>query len=804
MQVSPPIEPQQHSPFKGFLPFFWLALACIFGVIFADAARFPTWVWGVGTLISILVWILTLILPVSLPLTHYLRKWTRADQRLPGAIVLLVFFLGGWRYAASQPKITPNHTAYYNDRGIVQIVGQVIQPPDYRDHTTNLIIQVESLLPLSDDQPNIPQEKLSGLVLLQVQPGSEWSYGYRVRVTGLLQTPLESGDFSYSDYLARQGIFSLMPYARIDWIEFDQGNPIKAIIHNLSAKAHQTLQNVFPSPEADLLAGILLGRDQGLSPDLQEAFRRTGTTHIIAISGFNIAILAGLFSSISTRILGRKWGALIAIVAISGYTLLVGGNAAVVRAAIMGTLGVLGGMFGRRQNGLNSLGIAATGMILITPNVLWDIGFQLSIAATLGLVLYAQPLEQKFVHFASRKMPEDQAQKMVGPVSEFFLFTLAAQAMTLPITAYHFGGISWIALIANPLILPVQSLVMILGGLTLLAGLLLPGLGQFLAMIAIPFVSYTINMVSWLARFPGANLVLPDFHALWLVLFYVLLFVVTLFPREQQTIIFRKVYSHQAIQMLLVGMVIFTWNRILTTPDDMLHLTLLDSAGTILIQAPGGNTVLIGGGPRPSHLNQSLGEMLPAGDQTLNAIIVGSTARDDLNGLTGALRKYSVEMALWGIDPNTNQTSAAVYSLLSEKGIPRERLTAGQVLNIGSDIRISVLWTGDRGAVLWLEWKNFSALLPTGKVEEHWLNTPEPPDVLLLKDGLKAIDLPIRQMNLWSPSVILLPLEKTSYPLQSNDELMAALSEYPVVTNLEHGWIRISTDGENLWVHGER
>ena len=595
-----------------------------------------------------------------------------------------------------------------------------------------------------------------------------------------------------------------MPYARIDWIEFNQGNPIRAVIHNLSAKAHQTLQNLFPSPEADLLDGILLGRDQGLSPDLQEAFRRTGTTHIIAISGFNIAILAGLFSSISTRILGRKWGALIAIVAISGYTLLVGGNAAVVRAAIMGTLGVLGGMFGRRQNGLNSLGIAATGMILITPNVLWDIGFQLSIAATLGLVLYAQPLEQKFVLFASRNMPEDQAQKMVGPVSEFFLFTLAAQAMTLPIIAYHFGGISWIAFIANPLILPVQSMVMILGGLTLLAGLLLPGLGQFFAMIAIPFVSYTIGMVNWLARLPGGNLILPDFHALWLVLFYVVLFVVTLFPREQLAIIFRKVYSHQAIHLLLVGMVIFTWNRVLTTPDDLLHLTLLDSAGTILIQAPGGNTVLIGGGPRPSHLNQALGEMLPAGDQTLKAIIVGSTAKDDLNGLTGALRKYPVEMALWGIDPNTNQTSAAVYSLLSEKGIPREPMTAGQVLDIGSDIRLSVLWTGDRGAVLWLKWKNFSALLPTGKVEEHWINTSEPPDILLLRDGLKAIDLPFRQINHWSPSVILLPLEITRYPLQSNDELMTALSEYPVVTNLNHGWIRISTDGENLWVHGER
>jgi predicted membrane metal-binding protein len=129
-------------------------------------------------------------------------------------------------------------------------------------------------------------------------------------------------------------------------------------------------------------------------------------------------------------------------------------------------------------------------------------------------VLYAQPLEEHFVQLAARKLTEEDAHKLVGPVSEFFLFTLAAQVMTLPIMAYHFGGVSWITLVANPLILPPQSLVMVLGGLSLLAGLILPGLGQILALISLPFVRYTIRMVTWLARLPGGDLVLPDFHPL--------------------------------------------------------------------------------------------------------------------------------------------------------------------------------------------------------------------------------------------------------------------------------------------------
>ena len=113
-------------------------------------------------------------------------------------------------------------------------------------------------------------------------------------------------------------------------------------------------------------------------------------------------------------------GALTAILGITGYTILVGAEAAVVRAAIMGALGVFGGMFGRRQNGLNSLGLAALLMMFQNPNIPWDVGFQLSAAATLGLVLYAQPLEERFVALLAKRLPEERVQRWAGPVSEFF------------------------------------------------------------------------------------------------------------------------------------------------------------------------------------------------------------------------------------------------------------------------------------------------------------------------------------------------------------------------------------------------
>ncbi|MBG0770633.1 MAG: ComEC/Rec2 family competence protein, partial [Anaerolineaceae bacterium] len=536
---------------------------------------------------------------------------------------------------------------------------------------------------------------------------------------------------------------------------------------------------------------------------LEEAFQRTGTTHIIAISGFNIAILAGLFTGITTRLLGRKWGPWIALVGISGYTVLVGAEPAVVRAAIMGAAGVFGGLFGRRQNGLNSLGMAALAMMLLDPNIPWDVGFQLSVAATLGLVLYAQPIELWFLDVMKSKLAEEKAECWIGPISEFFLFTIVAQVMTLPIMAYHFGGVSWIALIANPLILPVQSLVMILGGLAMLGGMLLPGLGHLLAVLASPFVTYTIRVVTLLARLPGGGLTLPDFNALWLLGFFGLLFFLTLVPKPQQQLALKKVLTPQLGLLVIAGLVVLTWSRVLGAPDGKLHLTLLDEEGTVLIQTPSGNTVLIGGGKRPSTLNQRLGEMLPAGQGGLDILVAGSAYRDDLNALAGSLSDHPAEMALWGVDPETNQTTATVYSTLENAGSRIVPLEPGQSLQMDEGIRLDVLWTGERGAVIWLTWGNFSALIPTGKVEEHWLDVPEAPDLVLLPDNLGAEGLPLDKFNAWGPSVILLPLAEADLPLHGEHPLLSLMAGYPVLTTYEHGWIRVSTDGDKLWVNGE-
>jgi len=595
-----------------------------------------------------------------------------------------------------------------------------------------------------------------------------------------------------------------MSYARVDRISAGGGSAIRAWFYEAREKSLVLLNALFPSPEADLMAGILLGLDQGLSPNLQEAFQITGTSHIIAISGFNMTILAGLFTGIFTRLLGRQWGALAAVLGIALYTLFVGGEAAVVRAAVMGSLGVMGGMFGRRQTGLNSLGLAVFGMVLLDPNLPWDIGFQLSAAATLGLILFAQPMEQRTVAWLTRWLPEEKAQKIMGPLSEMFLFTLAAQVMTLPIIAYHFKAFSWIAFLANPLVLPPQPLVLILGGLALMAGWLLPGLGAVIAMSALPFVRYTIRVVSWLSGLEVGEMTLAGFHPLWLAIFYALLFFLALVPKEDKKALVKQIQLVNAGLFVLAGLTFFVWSRVLSQPDGRLHLTLLDGEGTCLIQPPDAGAVLIGGGASPSHLKQVLGERLPPGVSRVDWVIIASPARDDLNALLGGLSLESVGGLLWGIDPDANLTSQRLYSHFVNQKVPLTTLVEGQVLDLGRGIRLEVLVLEEQGAVLWLTWDRFSVLLPVGKAGDAWLKVPAPPDVILLPDDVSLDDFLLTKVNAWEPAAILLSLGQSDQPLAGEHALMQALHGYPLLSTLDHGWVRVSSNGVQVWVESER
>ncbi len=746
--------------------------------------------------------------------------WWRIKPPLPVSVLLVVLTLGAARYQSVQPDLSASgFIAIHNDVGETCVLeGVIVKPPDVRDRYTNLTLDVKRIR----REPELLYVTVAGRLLAKVSPGGSWRYGDRLRLHGRLETPPEWEAFSYRDYLARQNVYAYMRGARADLLERDQGNPFLAAIYALRRRALSEIYRLYPDPEASLLAGILLGVESGIPEHVQQAFRDTGTAHIIAISGFNITILAVLFFWLSNRLMGRWLGALVAILGIVLYTLLVGSGPAVVRAAVMGSLALFARQVGRKQDGLNTLLFVAALMALFSPNILWDIGFQLSFMATLGLLLYAEPLVDRFTRLAGRFTVPENAQRLAGPMGEYFLFTLAAQLTTLPVSAYHFQRLSLTSLIANPLILPAQPAVMVLGGLALMLGIAYPPLGQLAAYLVWPFVVFTIRVVELFATFPSGVLVLGQVALLSVVAFYAVLFGWTFFG-ERVSAWFSTRAGLQAggrstpvalygVGLLVLGVLtVFVWRQALAVPDGRLHLTVLNvgSGDALLIQTPTGRYVLVDGGPSASQLSDALGRRLSLTQRRLDYLVVAAPGGDNLVALPAVLERFPADQVLWAGATHGGLSSRTLQAYIANQSIRPVRAKSGHALELGGGARLRVLAAGSHGATLLLEWRNFQALLPVGIDFESLERLQADPNlgavsVLLLAESGYAPANPPQWIGKLRPQVVLLSVAADDWQGLPSPETLRAVEPYSLLRTDRNGWIQVSTDGEQMWVQVER
>ena len=222
--------------------------------------------------------------------------------------------LGGLRLALYPAS---SAVAAYNNSGGLTIEGIIAADPDLRDDRALLRVEVERVIRGGDILP------VNGLVLVQASTFANVRYGDRVRATGFLSLPAEFDTFSYADYLARSGVFSLMRNALVEVDSGGNGSPFYNALFELRSAAAKQIAAYLPEPQASLLTGILLGQENNISPEVQDAFTATGAAHIVAISGFNMAVISGLIASFFKRFPWRWVAGFAAITMLVIYTLLV-------------------------------------------------------------------------------------------------------------------------------------------------------------------------------------------------------------------------------------------------------------------------------------------------------------------------------------------------------------------------------------------------------------------------------------------------------------------------------------------------
>lgn len=411
------------------------------------------------------------------------------------AFLILAFSAGVLRFDISE-STTKILTNFNDNNANIKVYGYINDEPKRLVDKQRLIFQVKEIR--ASDYVIFTDEKV--LITTNLYP--EFKYGDFILVEGELQNPNNFDDFDYINYLAKDGIFSLVYYPKISEIarnDFLRPKEISffenlkiGLFKNIfrAKKAFEgSVERIIAEPNAALINGILLGSREGIPPDLKEHFNKTGTTHILAISGYNITIIGLYVSYLFMFFMRRQKAFWFTVLGIVLFTILTGASASVVRAGIMGILVLVAFREGRFYDMTNSIIFAGTAMIALNPKVLrFDVGFQLSFLATLGLIYLAPVIKSRL-----ERMPE------FWNFKENLVATASAQLMVLPIILYNFGSFSLLSLPANVLILPVVPLTMFSGFLGGILGLIWSRFGEIAGLAAWLLAEYEILIVKLLS-----------------------------------------------------------------------------------------------------------------------------------------------------------------------------------------------------------------------------------------------------------------------------------------------------------------
>ncbi|MFA6585894.1 MAG: ComEC/Rec2 family competence protein [Candidatus Paceibacterota bacterium] len=422
------------------------------------------------------------------------------------SIFVLLFSLGIFRFSIVDVSLdniffAQDGPALGWESNKIKLSGIVVDEPSIGVNNQKLIVKVLG----GKDKTQI---------LISTNLDQEFKYGDEINFEGILKKPEnfvtdQGKEFDYVNYLRKDGVFYVMTYPKIEVLSSGNGNLVKSSLFYIKEKFLEKMNLVIREPESLLMSGLILGEKSAFDASLRKSFVDTGTIHIVALSGYNVTIVAEwimkLFSSFPKNI-----GIGAGIFSILLFIIMTGGSSTAVRAGIMATLALTARLIGRNYDVSRALMLAGVSMILINPFILrYDVSFQLSFIATVAVIFYTPRIEKYFLWATSR-----------FGLRDIVSVTCACYIFVLPFILYKMGNLSLVALPANILILPFIPFTMILGFLTGFTGIIWYMLSVPFGYISYLFLHYELSIISFFANISFASLTIPNFPLILTILIY--------------------------------------------------------------------------------------------------------------------------------------------------------------------------------------------------------------------------------------------------------------------------------------------
>lgn len=634
------------------------------------------------------------------------------------------------------------------------IKAVIISEPEDDEYKYSYTIKIESIKNI-DNTNNIEYLNCIGKkLILDIKKKylkNFPEFGDKVILKGNIEIPNISRNykgFDYRQYLKTKKIYGIVQAENINKVKENCVNVIDKFVNYVQNNIKDLLKQILTKDELSLCIGILIGDRTNISEEIENNFKKSNLTHMLAVSGSHIAYIINCFAILLGRT-NKKMSKIITIIFLIFFMFLTGFTSSVLRASFMGILVLLSSILYRKPDTLNNLGISSLIILLINPYTIFDIGFVLSFAGTLGIILFSD-LIINYIHtkiidnVINQKDNKNSILLKVFNSRIFkyllnsFSITLSANLLIIPIMAYSFSTFSFTFLISNILAGPVMEIVTIFGFLVYFISIIFLPLAKFLGIFLNLLLFILLKIAELSSMIPGSMVYIKTPYLFYCIFYYIYIFIIyyknTHEDRNSKKLskilrLYRKI-NIKIIALFLIFILLFKSGSYFIIPSSLkLYFIDVGQGDSTLIQTPFRKNILVdGGGSEFGNFDVGKSILLPylldRRITNIDYLIISHFDSDHVKGLFAILENLKVNNIIISKQGEDSNNFKEFIEIIKDKNIrliivkkgdllkidkltfieilfPEEKLITNNILNNNSIVfklisnKFSILFTGD-------------------------------------------------------------------------------------------------------------